>query len=129
MSARSEFVDKVLDKVLTNSAQFKTDAAREEVVGKLMPLLKASPALVTVFHADIVVQTIRDVGGVEVAKLKNDGTLTDPQSTTLGTFDKVTSGTETVYLDDITGQVKLRATFDFNPFTGKVKLRQIKYLD
>ena len=37
--------------------------------------------------------------------------------------------TKTVYFDDITGQVKMRATFDFNPFTGKVKLRQIKYLD
>ena len=129
MSARSQFADSAFDSVFSSSTQFTTDALREEAVGKLMPFLKAEPALVTVFHADIVVQTIRDVGGVEVAKLKSDGTLTDPQSTTLGTFDKVTSGTETVYLDDITGQVKLRATFDFNPFTGKVKLRQIKYLD
>ena len=34
-----------------------------------------------------------------------------------------------VYFDDITGQVKMRATFDCNPYTGKIKLRQIKYLD
>ena len=60
---------------------------------------------------------------------KKDGTLTTPANTTLGTLDKVDLGSETVYLDDITGQLKLRATFDFNPYTGKVKLRQIKYLD
>ena len=130
MLARSEFAGNALEEVFKHAdTKFKTDAAREEVVGKLMPLLKASPALVTVFHADIVVQTIKDIGGVEVAKLKKDGTLTTPANTTLGTLDKVDLGSETVYLDDITGQLKLRATFDFNPYTGKVKLRQIKYLD
>ena len=110
-------------------SNFPTDSSREEFIGKLMPLVKTDSALVTVFHVDIVAQTIRDVGGVQVSKIKQNGDASTPHDTTLGTFDMVTEGSETVYLDDITGQVKLRATFDCNPFTGKIKLRQIKYLD
>ena len=112
---------------------FPTDSSREELIGKLMPVLKTMPALVTVFHVDIVAQTIKDVGGVSVSKLRQDGKLSKPANTTLGKFDLVEDGKdaekEMVYLDEITGQVKLRATFDCNPFTGKIKLRQIKYLD
>lgn len=108
---------------------WKNDSLREQAIAKLMPFLKTEPPLVTVFHVDVVAQTIQDVGGVEVSKLKSDGTLSSSHNTTLGTFDAVTDGTGLLYLDDITGQVKLRATFDCNPYTGKIKLRHIKYLD
>ena len=108
---------------------WETDALREQAIGTLMPLLKAEPALVTVFHVDVVAQTIRDIGDVKVSKLKSDGTLSDAAETKLGEFDAVTDGSGLLYLDDITGQVKLRATFDCNPYTGKIKLRQIRYLD
>ena len=105
-----------------------TDARREEIIAKVMPLLKAEPALVTVFHVDIVAQTINDVGGFKVSKLDNDGKLVESESETkIGTLDY--NKAKNVYFDDITGQVKMRATFDCNPFTGKIKLRQIKYLD
>ena len=105
-----------------------TDARREEIIAKVMPLLKAEPALVTVFHVDIVAQTINDVGGFKVSKLDNDGKLVESESETkIGTLDY--NKEKDVYFDDITGQVKMRATFDCNPFTGKIKLRQIKYLD
>jgi hypothetical protein len=105
-----------------------TDSRREEIIAKVMPLLKAEPALVTVFHVDIVAQTINDVGGIKVSKLDDDGNLVESSSETkLGTLDY--NKDKDVYFDDITGQVKMRATFDCNPYTGKIKLRQIKYLD
>ena len=34
-----------------------------------------------------------------------------------------------VYYDEITGEVKMRVTFDRNPQTGKIKVRQIEYID
>ncbi len=105
-----------------------TDARREEIIAKVMPLLKAEPALVTVFHIDIVAQTINDVGGFKVSKLDNDGKLVESESETkIGTLDY--DSEKNIYFDDITGQVKMRATFDCNPFTGRIKLRQIRYLD
>ena len=105
-----------------------TDARREEIIAKVMPLLKAEPALVTVFHVDIVAQTINDVGGFKVSKLDDDGDLVESSSETeLGKLDY--DKAKDVYFDDITGQVKMRATFDCNPYTGRIKLRQIKYLD
>ena len=118
--------------VFINSTVFTTDAKRDEVAGKLAPFLKTEPALVTVFHADIVAQSIRDVGGVTVAKLNSIGKLQQKSTSIGGTIDAMDDDgdkNKKVYFDDITGQVKMRATFDFNPFTGKVKLRQIKYLD
>ena len=105
-----------------------TDARREEIIAKVMPLLKAEPALVTVFHVDIVAQTINDIGGFKVSKLDDNGNLVESsEETKIGTLDY--DKAKDVYFDDITGQVKMRATFDCNPFTGKVKLRQIRYLD
>ena len=126
MTSRSQIAN-LYDGVFDTN--FPTDSSREELIGKLMPLIKTEPALVTVFHVDIVAQTIKDVGGVSVSKIKKNGDLSAAQNTTLGTFDTATEDGETIYFDEITGQVKFRATFDCNPFTGKVKLRQIKYLD
>ena len=105
------------------------DARAEELVGKVMPLLKTDPALVTVFEVDVIAQSIRDLGGVSVRRLQKDGTISDPVETTVGVFDQGTgSSGETLYFDDITGEIRLRAVFDYNPYTGKIALRQVRYL-
>ena len=87
------------------------------------------PAMATVIYADVVAQTIRDSGGVMVRRLQKDGTLSDPVETVSGVFDQTLgSSGETLHLDDITAETKIRAVFDCNPYTGKVVLRQIRYL-
>ena len=47
-----------------------------------------------------------------------------PKTCTYGIFD-VDSTDEGVYYDEITGETKFRAIYDCNPYTGKIKLRQI----
>lgn len=124
--ARSDIAEHFFKVFNEENDETLTDARREEIIAKTMPLLKAEPALVTVFHVDIVAQTIKDIGGFKVSKIDEDGKLVESSGETkLGTLDYENG----IYFDDITGQVKMRATFDCNPYTGRVKLRQIRYLD
>ena len=41
----------------------------------------------------------------------------------------VKDGDEFIYFDEITGEVKLLVTFLWDSFTGRLRIRQIEYLD
>lgn len=105
----------------------KTKAEQEELIGKLINLFKTDPAQVTTFQVDIIAQSILDVDGNNIVKLKDDDTPLPSRSTAYNSFDVDLANN--VYYDEITGEVKMRVTFDRNPQTGKIKVRQIEYID
>ena len=102
-----------------------TDREKEEVAGKVMNLMKAGPAPLTTFQAVIIAQTIQDVDGL-VYRLDSDGNLVKHDAK-YGTFDLNSS--KGIYFDDITGEMKILVTFDRNPATGKIKVRNIEFLE
>lgn len=105
----------------------KTKAGQEELIGKLINLFKTDPAQVTTFQVDVIAQSILDVDGNNIVKLKDDDTPLPSRSTAYNSFDVDLANN--VYYDEITGEVKMRVTFDRNPQTGKIKVRQIEYID
>ena len=100
--------------------------ALDELFGKIMPLLKAEPAWATTVSVDVIAQTIRDVGGSQVVARFNTAGERVTRTCEYGTFDIDANG---VLFDEITGEAKLRAIFEVNPWSGKVKLRQMIPLD
>ena len=130
INSRSEFIEIVraaLGIASDGTLPGANKREQDELIGKIMPLLKTEPALVTTFAVDVVAQTIRDIGGnAQVSRTKNDGDPANdsPKTCTYGIFD-VDSTDEGVYYDEITGETKFRAIYDCNPYTGKIKLRQI----
>lgn len=99
------------------------DREQEELISKMISIFKTEPAQVTTFQADIIAQSILDVDGT-IAKVDRTGAVRT-QAATHGTFDY--DATNNVYFDEITGEVKMRVTFDRNPRTGKIKVRNITY--
>ncbi len=111
----------------TTPSTLETKAEQEELIGKLINLFKTDPAQVTTFQVDIIAQSILDVDGNNIVKLKDDDTPLPSRSTAYNSFDVDLANN--VYYDEITGEVKMRVTFDRNPQTGKIKVRQIEYID
>ena len=119
----------------------ETDAALEEIIGKTINLVDASneAALPSVIYVQIVAQTIRDIEGTGIVRLKKDGTPMTPVDCSLGKFDArrqsdgsktlAENGSDNIYYDEITGEVKLLATLIRDPLTGKISLRAIEYID
>ena len=101
----------------------QNDREQEELISKMISIFKTEPAQVTTFQADIIAQSILDVDGT-IAKVDRTGAVRT-QAATHGTFDY--DATNNVYFDEITGEVKMRVTFDRNPRTGKIKVRNITY--
>ena len=61
-----------------------------------------------------------------VYRLDSDGNLVKHDAK-YGTFDLNSS--KGIYFDDITGEMKILVTFDRNPATGKIKVRNIEFLE
>ena len=84
----------------------------------------------------IVAQTIRDIDGKNIVKLRYDGEALDKECK-FGTLDvrqdKSSNIPESVapyiYFDEITGECKIIVTLDRNPTTGRMMVRRIDYLD
>ena len=55
--------------------------------------------------------------------------MVEKKDTKLNRFDYVKDGDEFIYFDEITGEVKLLVTFLWDSFTGRLRIRQIEYLD
>lgn len=114
-----------------------TDAAREELIGKTANLMTATAFPQRTIQAVVVAQTIKDVGRdgssgskLPMFRLKEDGkTMVEKEDTKLNRFDYVKDGDEFIYFDEITGEVKLLVTFLWDSFTGRLRIRQIEYLD
>ena len=114
-----------------------TDAAREELIGKTANLMTVSALPQRTIQAVVVAQTIKDVGRdgssgsqLPMFRLKEDGkTMVEKKDTKLNRFDYVKDGDEFIYFDEITGEVKLLVTFLWDSFTGRLRIRQIEYLD
>ena len=124
-----------------------TDAAQEEIIGKTINLLSAGTTSPAVVQVVVVAQSIRDMSGTQVKATSetNKSKFSNPNGTTvsdiedgtvsldceLGRFDMYAhddDDNKNVYFDEITGEVKMLVTFDRDPLTGRLKLRQIDYL-
>ncbi len=82
----------------------------------------------TVFYAVIIAQTIRDVGdGTAVSSDHPDQT----GSASIGKFDldKKSNAKDNVHYDVITGEAKILVTYERNPMTGKVIIRDIENIE
>ena len=123
------------------------DAAKEEIIGKTINLLTAGNTSPAVVQVVVIAQSIRDMSGTQVkatsetSKSKfsnpNGGSVSDiedgvvAEDCALGRFDMyehADDANKNVYFDEITGEVKMLVTFDRDPLTGRLKLRQIDYL-
>ena len=123
---------------LIDNTALKTDASQEEIIGKTINLLTASNgALPNVVQVLIVAQTIRDIEGPNLVKLRHDGKPTNPLTCQLGTFDLVKDASSNipesiapyVYFDEITGECKILVTLDRDPVNGQMMVRKIEYID
>ena len=122
---------------LISLSDLKNDASQEEIIGKTVNLLSASTGtLPNVVQVLIVAQTIRDIDGKNIVKLRYDGEALDKECK-FGTLDvrqdKSSNIPESVapyiYFDEITGECKIIVTLDRNPTTGRMMVRRIDYLD
>ena len=122
---------------LISPSDLKNDASQEEIIGKTVNLLSASTGtLPNVVQVLIVAQTIRDIDGRNIVKLRYDGEALDKECK-FGTLDirqdKSSNIPESVapyiYFDEITGECKIIVTLDRNPTTGRMMVRRIDYLD
>lgn len=124
--------------LVTNS----NDAQQEELIGKTVNLVNASPgSLPGVVTVLIVAQTIRDIGGVgsdiPIVRLKQNQ---DPLEyfCKLGRFDIAPDDStgipdgapeKNIYFDEITGEVKILVTLVRYPDNGRIMVRKIEYID
>lgn len=132
----------------------QTDAAQEEIVGKTVNLLKTVATPPEVTQVLVVAQTIRDIGtptetnssgeflsvattGTPVIKLTSNNTAIT-QNCREGVWDCYTVGqsertsksrAEYLNFDEITGEVKMLITMQWDPTNNKMKLLQIEYID
>ncbi|MDD3886867.1 MAG: hypothetical protein PHI35_08340 [Victivallaceae bacterium] len=120
-----------------NKTSDATDAENEELIGKTFNLITAStgglPNVITVM---VVAQTIKDIAGAKVVRFDHNGNPVT-KDCAIGTFDVELKSESAdtkdplahVYFDEITGEVKLIATFERNPITGKMVIRKTEYID
>jgi hypothetical protein len=128
----------------------KTDAAKEELIGKTINLLSADSLSPTVVKILVVAQSIRDVEGTQVrnagdpsAKYDLSGVAGDTASASidsdqiavkeckLGRFDMTAHKTDygkNIYFDEITGEVRLFVELHHDTDTGKITVKNIRYL-
>ena len=114
-----------------------TDAAQEELIGKIVNLTELSGKL-SGFTVIILAQTIKDVGGtstapISITKYSNDGTSdSDARSCELGVFDaKINDpddSNKNIYYDEITAEQKLLARC-YRAVDGTIKVTSIKYVE
>ncbi len=146
MSNRAEWLlETQLDKNLTkvfDAAQTqagrtisgeKTDAEREEIIGKIINLLDTKSSLPSEFKAVVVAQNIKDIGGTSKGESVTKVFGEDGESTMkckLGTFD-VEKGEKVPYhyFDEITGEEKMMVTFSRDPETGRIAVKHTEYID
>ncbi len=112
-----------------------TDAAREEIVGKTINLLKADTTPPTYIQFVVVAQTIRDLEG-EIVRFDSEGKPFAPHTSQFGVFDVKADSEKSendpdkyAYYDEITGEVKLLVSVENNPVTKQIVIRQIEYID
>lgn len=113
-----------------------TDAAREEIIGKTINLLKADTTPPTYIQFVVVAQTIRDLEG-EIVRFDSEGKPFAPHTSQFGVFDVVMADSgksendpdKYAYYDEITGEVKLLVSVENNPVTKQIVIRQIEYID
>lgn len=114
-----------------------TDAAREEIVGKTINLLKADTTPPTYIQFVVVAQTIRDLEG-KIVRFDSEGKpfSTAPNSCQFGVFDVKADSEKSendpdkyAYYDEITGEVKLLVSVENNPVTKQIVIRQIEYIE
>ncbi len=126
----------------TIAGQQNTDASQEEIIGKTINLLCAEKSTPTVVDVIIVAQSIKDVEGTIVrqvnAKSSDDyksGSVDDDgiatKNCSIGTFDMYEhekNDDKNVYFDEITGEVKMRATLRFDNDTRRLYIDKVDYL-
>ncbi len=106
---------------------FNDDAAQEELIGKTINLMTANGGLSNTIQIVIVAQSVLDIAGENVTRFDQDGEPVMKSLCKRGVFDY--DEDKEVYFDEISGEVKILATLDRNPMTGRMILRKIEYID
>ncbi|MFA7183432.1 MAG: hypothetical protein WC082_00985 [Victivallales bacterium] len=131
-----------LEDIATTKGSATTDAAQEELIGKIINLTKIGGQTGSGDYTVVIVaQTIRDIGGdgsdINITKTSADESATQPVPCQLGSFDIVgPTGTSTldsdwkrnVYGDDITATQKIIAEISKDA-EGKVTIKNLQYVD
>ncbi|MBE6377856.1 MAG: hypothetical protein E7051_03435 [Lentisphaerae bacterium] len=158
VSGRHKFIDYATSGGLNLACAFsstiqstqETDVAKEELIGKTINLLSADSLSPTVVKILVVAQSIRDVEGTQVrnagdpsAKYDLSGVAGDTDSASidsdqiavkeckLGRFDMTAHKTDhgkNIYFDEITGEVRLFVELHHDTDTGKITVKNIRYL-
>lgn len=121
-----------------------TDAAREEVIGKIINLIEGRGAsLPTVFKVVIAAQAIRDLEG-SITKLDSSGAPQTKSDAASGKFDATiksktgVAGSDedsSIYYDEILGSCRMLVTieklhyFESDEPRARLRVKQIEYLD
>ena len=146
-TSRAQFVDWAAGKLETafgSCTPDDTDAAQEEIIGKVVNLICAENTSPSQVQVVVVAQAIRDVAGMQFRKVsdtsKYSGTGVSADSASdnikkecdFGKFDYAQSSggyEENIYFDEITGEVKMLVTIERNINTGRMVIRRIDYLE
>ena len=147
-TSRAQFVDWAAGKLETafgSCVPDDTDAAQEEVIGKVINLICAENTSPSQVQVMVVAQAIRDVAGIQFRRVSDTGKYSGVTGVTadaasgnitktcdFGKFDYAPSsdGYEgNIYFDEITGEVKMLVTIERNISTGRMVIRRIDYLE
>ena len=135
----------------TIAAQQKTDAAQEEIIGKTINLLSAEKSSPNVVEVTVVAQSIKDMEGTVVRQVNANASdeyrttssgnyssgsvdadgIATKTNCTIGDFDMYEhkkNDDKNVYFDEITGEVKMRATFIFDQLKRRLRIGEVDYL-
>ena len=111
-----------------------TDAAQEELIGKIINLTKVNQSGGSSFNIIVLSQAIKDVGtssGISITKSSMDGSTTATKPLCkIGEFDADTSDSNSdkhVYFDEITGEKKILVKA--NNGGDKIKVTSFKYIE
>ncbi|MCQ2352174.1 MAG: pilus assembly PilX N-terminal domain-containing protein [Victivallaceae bacterium] len=111
------------------------DAQQEELIGRTINLLTATAEPPAVFRAVIIAQSIKDIGDNSIEGIdavSSDHPNADLQKTKLGRFDMgpaQTNPRDNIHYDVITGEAKILVTYERNPVTGQVIIRDIENIE
>ncbi|GEM_PF-4019574 len=133
LEVRSEVLE-IMDWSTLNTVEQTTDAAQEEIIGRTINLLTAKAEAPTVFRAVVVAQSIKDLGGNggKIQVLSSDHPKEDMDDAEIGSFDGKfgkSDPRDNVHYDIISGEAKLLVTYEWNPATGKVIVRDIETIE
>ena len=112
-----------------------TDAAQEELIGKIVNLTKVG-GKVDGFTIIILAQTIKDVGGdgfdVSMTKYPASGSSSTKIDCRIGQFDAmiidVTDSSKNIYFDEITAEQKILVR-GYRGIDGSIKITSFQYID